>query len=214
MKKELDKLVIYKSSNINDLKKYIKFDYPYTLDMFKLLKKENKFKQEYYYIKRNKDYAFFSLYENKMNIFTFGKMSLFMKLKVIGYPCSLSNPGYVTNNDEMMFDYIKNIRGAKLVLNVLDNKKYYGYTLGETLPTCIFNVKYKNINEYIDSLRSSYRRRIIKAINNSKDIIVINNNSIDEYDLYLNTYNKSNYKLEMLERGFFDNVSGVNNFNG
>ena len=109
MKKELDKLIVYKSNNISELKLNKKFEFPFNKDMFKLLKEENHLRQEYYYLKRGKDYAFFSLYENKMNIFTFGKFELFMNLKVIGYPCSLSNCGYVTNNEEFMFNYIKSI---------------------------------------------------------------------------------------------------------
>lgn len=204
MKKGLDKLVVYKSDNIDELKIKIKYDFPFNKDMFRLLKKENLLKQEYYYIKKGKDYAFFSLYENKMNIFTFGKFELFMKLKVIGYPCSLSNPGYVTNNFNMMIEYIKSIKGAKLILNAFDNKKYLDYTVGETLPTCMFNVKYKNIDDYINSLRSSYRRRILKAIKNCESISISNNG--DVYNLYLNTYNKSDYKLEKLERGFFEKI--------
>lgn len=206
MKKELNKFVVYKSDNIDELKCNKKFDFPFNKDMFKLLKKENLLKQEYYFIRRGKYYAFFSLYENRMNIFTFGKLELFMKLKVIGYPCSLSNPGYITNNEEMMFEYIKSIKGAKLVLNVFDKKSFTDYMTGETLPTCMFKVEYKNINEYLNSLRSSYRRRIVNAIRKTHDISVVNDNSIDIYNLYLNTYNKSDYKLEKLERGFFENI--------
>ena len=116
MKKELNKLKVIKTNNIKDIN--IKLQYPYTKEMYSLLKQENKFNQEYFYLKKGKDFAFFSIYENKMNIFTFGKLELYMKLKVIGYPCSLSNCGYVTNNEEMMIDYIKTIKGAKLVLNV------------------------------------------------------------------------------------------------
>ena len=204
MKKELDKLIVYKSNNINELKLNKKFEFPFNKDMFKLLKEENHLRQEYYYLKRGKDYAFFSLYENKMNIFTFGKFELFMNLKVIGYPCSLSNCGYVTNNEEFMFNYIKSIKGAKLVLNVENKCSYNNYTVGETLPTCMFNVKYNNMSEYISSLRASYRRRILNAIKKCCDISISNDGDI--YDLYLNTYNKSNYKLEKLERGFFEKI--------
>lgn len=209
MKKELNKLKVIKTNNIKDIN--IKLQYPYTKEMYSLLKQENKFNQEYFYLKKGKDFAFFSIYENKMNIFTFGKLELYMKLKVIGYPCSLSNCGYVTNNEEMMIDYIKTIKGAKLVLNVSNPKKYKNITIGETLPTCIFNQKYTNVNEYLNTLRASYRRRINKAINNTKDIKIkeINDNSIDIYNLYLNTYNKSNYKLEKLEKGFFEKINAT-----
>ena len=205
MKKVLNNMKVYKYSNIEDFK-FKKFDFPFSVEMFKLLKKENKLNQEYYYLKSGKDYAFFSVYDNKMNIFTFGKFEFFMKLKVIGYPCSLSNCGYVTNNEEMMYEFIKSIKGAKIVLNIDKCNKIKDYTLCETLPTCMFENRFNSIIEYLSSLRSGYRRRIMKALHNTSDISCVFDNSIDIYDLYLNTYNKSNYKLEKLEKGFFDNV--------
>ena len=210
MKKELNKsdIKVIRSHSFEKLKLKIKMPYPFDKRLICLLKDVNKFEQEYYYIENGKDYAFFILYKNKMNIFTFGKLKLFLNLKVIGYPCSLSNCGYITNNERFMFDYIKTINGAKLVLNVSNPILIEDMTVGETLPTCIFKNTFSSVDEYLTSLRSGYRRRINIAINNCKDIEIkeINDNSIDVYDLYLNTYNKSNYKLEKLEKGFFEKI--------
>ena len=210
MKKELNKLDIkvIHSHSFKEMKLKKKMPYPFKEKLICLLKDENKFEQEYYYIENGKDYAFFILYKNKMNIFTFGKLKCFLNLKVIGYPCSLSNCGYITNNERFMFDYIKTISGAKLVLNVSNPILIEDMTVGETLPTCIFKNTFSSVDEYLTSLRSGYRRRINIAINNCKDIEIkeINDNSIDVYDLYLNTYNKSNYKLEKLEKGFFEKI--------
>lgn len=210
MKKELNKLDIkvIHSHSFKEMKLKKKMPYPFNEKLICLLKDENKFEQEYYYIENGKDYAFFILYKNKMNIFTFGKLKCFLNLKVIGYPCSLSNCGYITNNERFMFDYIKTISGAKLVLNVSNPILIEDMTVGETLPTCIFKNTFSSLDEYLTSLRSGYRRRINIAINNCKDIEIkeINDNSIDVYDLYLNTYNKSNYKLEKLEKGFFEKI--------
>lgn len=210
MRKKSNKLEfkVIHSDSFEDLKLKIKMPFPFDEKLICLLKDENKFIQEYYYIKKGKDYAFFVLYKNKMNIFTFGKFKLFWNLKVIGYPCSLSNPGYVTNNETFMFNYIKTISAAKLVLNVENSISINGMTSGETLPTCIFKNTFESIDDYLSSLRSGYRRRINMAINKCIDIEIkeITDNSIDIYDLYLNTYNKSNYKLEKLEKGFFEKV--------
>ena len=210
MKKELNKsdIKVIHSHSFKEMNLKKKMPYPFNEKLICLLKDENKFKQEYYYIENGKDYAFFILYKNKMNIFTFGKLKCFLNLKVIGYPCSLSNCGYITNNERFMFDYIKTISGAKLVLNVDSPILIEDMTVGETLPTCIFKNTFLSVDEYLTSLRSGYRRRINIAINNCKDIETkeINDNSIDVYDLYLNTYNKSNYKLEKLEKGFFEKI--------
>jgi len=210
MKKELNKsdIKVIHSHSFKEMKLKKKMPYPFNEKLICLLKDENKFEQEYYYIENGKDYAFFILYKNKMNIFTFGKLKCFLNLKVIGYPCSLSNCGYITNNERFMFDYIKTISGAKLVLNVSNPILIEDMTVGETLPTCIFKNTFSSVDEYLTSLRSGYRRRINIAINNCQDIEIkeINDNSIDVYDLYLNTYNKSNYKLEKLEKGFFEKI--------
>ena len=210
MKKELNKsdIKVIHSHSFKEMKLKKKMPYPFNEKLICLLKDENKFEQEYYYIENEKDYAFFILYKNKMNIFTFGKLKCFLNLKVIGYPCSLSNCGYITNNERFMFDYIKTISGAKLVLNVSNPILIEDMTVGETLPTCIFKNTFSSVDEYLTSLRSGYRRRINIAINNCQDIEIkeINDNSIDVYDLYLNTYNKSNYKLEKLEKGFFEKI--------
>lgn len=210
MKKELNKsdIKVIHSHSFKEMKLKKKMPYPFNEKLICLLKDENKFEQEYYYIENGKDYAFFILYKNKMNIFTFGKLKCFLNLKVIGYPCSLSNCGYITNNERFMFDYIKTISGAKLVLNVDSPILIEDMTVGETLPTCIFKNTFSSVDEYLTSLRSGYRRRINIAINNCKDIEIkeINDNSIDVYNLYLNTYNKSNYKLEKLEKGFFEKI--------
>ena len=101
-----------------------------------------------------------------MNIFTFGKLKCYINLKVIGYPCSLSNPGYITSNKNFMLNFIKTIKGAKLILNVIDVKEKDEFTIGQTLPTCIFENSFNSIKEYLSTLRSGYRRRINIAIKN------------------------------------------------
>lgn len=189
----------------------IKLVYPFNEESLRLLKEENKFEQEYFYIESGDDYAFFVLYKNRMNLFTFGKMKCFYPLQVIGYPCSLSNCGYVTNNPVFLFGFIKTIKGAKLVLNVEESLQIDGMTVGETLPTCLFENSFATMQEYMDSLRSQYRRRLRLAEKNCRDIEVreLSDNSVDIYPLYLNTYEKSDYKLEKLERGFFEKAEAV-----
>lgn len=212
MKSELtNNIRVLHSASLEELEMRIDFSYPFTRELLNLLKKENKFEQEYYYLERDGDYAFFVLYRNRMNIFTFGKMKCNYPLKVIGYPCSLSNCGYVTNNEEMLLEYVRTIKGAKLILNVSGKITAGDFTEGETLPTCIWENRFISTKEYLSSLRSSYRRRIHRAIEHSKDIErkEITDDSIDIYDLYLNTYHKSNYKLEKLEPGFFRKVDAT-----
>lgn len=202
---------VFCSTSPEEFEQVIGFSYPFTKELLGLLKKENKFEQEYYYLERDGDYAFFVLYKNRMNIFTFGKMKWNYPMQVIGYPCSFSNCGYITNNEELLLEYVSTMKGAKLILNVSGQIPAQGYTEGETLPTCIWENRFQSVPAYLDSLRSSYRRRIRKAIERCQDIErqEIGDDSIDVYDLYLNTYQKSNYKLEKLEPGFFKKVDAT-----
>lgn len=202
---------VIRGNTLEQLKLPMKPEYPFDEKTLGLLKEENLFEQEYFYIESGENYAFFVLYKNRMNLFTFGKWKCFYPLQVIGYPCSLSNCGYVTNNPSFMFEFIKTIKGAKLVLNVQEKSPIRGMTIGETLPTCIFENVFQTTEDYIKSLRSAYRRRIRVALKNCKDIEVreLTDNSVDIYPLYLNTYQKSDYKLEKLERGFFEKAEAV-----
>ncbi|MBR3769782.1 MAG: hypothetical protein IKL06_04550 [Lachnospiraceae bacterium] len=209
-----DDLRVFRSDSIQELCEMaggIEFSFPFDMRQLVLLKEQNRFEQEYFYIEHKGDFAFFILYKMKLNLFTFGKMNCMVNMQVIGYPCSLSEPGYITNNVEMMLQYIGGIKGAKLVLNVPEPFPVKGFMQGETLPTCIFINDFRSVEEYIQTLRSSYRRRIVLAIKKCRDIETaeLNDNIRNIHDLYLNTYSKSEYKLEKLEKGFFEEVDAV-----
>ncbi|MBP5529036.1 MAG: hypothetical protein J6X80_03200 [Lachnospiraceae bacterium] len=186
--------------------------FPFTLSMLTLLKTANPLAQKYYYIEDDSNYAFFTVYENRMNLFTYGKAEWFMNIHTVAFPCSLSNCGFITNNRKWMLEYIKTIKGCKLVLNLDDKSDVKGMSFGETLPTCEFKIPegISDIKTYTDSLRSPYRRRINIAVKNCADIKVIRtkDDSVDIHPLYLQTYDKSDYKLECLNKEFFDKTDG------
>lgn len=212
MKKKLIKdFVLYESDNIREITQNITLFYPFDIEMLELLKRENHFAQTYYLVRRENSFAFFITYKMKMNILTFGKKSLYMNIKVIGYPCSLSEPGFYTNDEALFLEAVKSIKGIKLVLNAYKPVKNKSYMVGETLPTCIFTNHFQNTDDYINALRSSYRRRIKLAVDKCKDYKInetVENND-EVYKLYLNTYNKSDYKLEKLEKGFFSDAEAT-----
>ena len=135
-----------------------------------------------------------------------------MNIHTVAFPCSLSNSGFITNNQQWMLEYIKTVKGCKLVLNLDEKSDVKGMSFGETLPTCrlVFRQQYNDIQQYLDSLRAPYRRRINIALKNCTDTEVVKtaDDSIDIHPLYLQTYDKSDYKLECLEKEFFDKTDG------
>ena len=186
--------------------------FPFTLSMLTLLKTANPLKQKFYYIEDDSNYAFFTVYENRMNLFTYGKAEWFMNIQTVAFPCSLSNSGFITNNVKWMLTYIKTIKGCKLVLNLDEKTDIKGMSFGETLPSCELKIPegIYDIKTYMDALRSPYRRRINIAVKNCSDIEIlrISDDSVDIHPLYLQTYDKSEYKLECLNKEFFDKTDG------
>ncbi len=184
--------------------------YPFTGEMLSLLKKENLYPQKYYYCKRDESYALFITYIEKLNICTFGKADLKVRVTVVGYPCSLCYPGYYTNDEEFLFECVKILKGPVLVLNNDRLPKLKKVSFGETLPTCRLTLTDGTFEEYLARMRYPYRRRINIALKKCSSITyeITDDSPVNIHELYLNTYNKSEYKLEKLEKGFFENVEG------
>jgi hypothetical protein len=204
-------VTIYKEVNEELISKLNYHQCTYFLDKLDLLKVLSKHsKQLIYFLEQDDEYALFITYPLWLNIFTFSKFNLKYKVKIIGIPCSISSQGYYASSikmEEVMFDYIYKLKGAKLVLNSFTNHPHPLFATGTTLPTCIINNNYDSISSYLNKMRSQYRHRIKKAINNLKDITIkkllpieFNN---DLYQLYLNVYNKSKFKLEKLPLSYF-----------
>lgn len=210
MSRQSTELKVIRSSRVSDVLPYVRCapEYPYSEEMISLCKRGNSFRQEYYYIECGEDYAFFILYYHRLNVFTLGTRRLYMNVKMIGYPCSLSCCGYITNNPVFMLDHVKTIKGLKIVLNVTDPVKIKGTVLGETLPTCVLKLRSESAEEYLNSMRSPYRRRILAALKRCQGLTdrIVCDNSVDVHALYMNTYEKSGYQLECLNRDFFEDI--------
>ncbi len=185
-------------------------EFPFDAPLLELLKAENPFEQEYYLIQKGKRRARVIVYRMKLNIFTYGRWDLALTTSVIGFPCSLSEQGFV-GDQKLVLEFAKTLKGPVLILNVKEKIAHKDFVLGETLPTCMFQNRFATPEEYLKSLRSSYRRRIRLAVGNCSSLTVrqIEDDSIDVYPLYLNTYRKSAYKLERLQKGFFDRIDAV-----
>ncbi|MBR5421182.1 MAG: hypothetical protein IK115_08565 [Lachnospiraceae bacterium] len=186
--------------------------FPFEEDMFRSVREGNPLPQKYYYLEQGERFAFFSSYENRMDLLTFGRAQWFMKLRSIAFPCSLSSGGYLTNDTEWMLEKICALPGCSLVLNLPKAYRIRGMACGETLPTCILTLRpeHRDLGGYLASLRSPYRRRIALALRHCEGVDVqdCKDNSIDVYPLYRQTFERSEYKLECLERSFFESVEG------
>lgn len=154
--------------------------------------------------------SIFVAYRLKLDILTYSMVGLRLPVTVVGVPCSVSKAGYVLGERtrEAVFAAFAQWRGAKLILNADDEWSIPRLTAGTTLPTCRLRVEWQSFEEYFSALRSHYRYRVTKALRRWKDIEtteLADNREFDPalYQLYLQVYQRSEFKLERLPCEFF-----------
>ncbi len=164
------------------------------------LEKLNPCKQKYY---MNQS-AFVIQYHQTVDIFNFiPKLTLRLPIKIIGKPYSVSEKGYLGEN-EAVSALIKTTKGLSLVLN---GERGLDLPYAYTLSSHVFHNRFASFEHYLASLRSHYRYRVKKAFMKSSELMI---HKIDQKDfgtshhhLYLEVYQNSKDKLECLSLEFF-----------
>ena len=172
---------------------------PEYIDLLKLLEEVHPCEQSYD-LKDNNLVISYMLKLNLLNFF--GKFSLYKKARIIGLPISICDKGYL-GEIKTIKDIIRDKKGLTILLN--GDKDLGCESL--TLSTFIFHNQYHSFQNYLDGLRSPYRRRIIKALN-KRDRIIIKKLSKDDfteihYSLYRSVVSRSGNPLEILPLAFF-----------
>ncbi len=151
-------------------------------------------------------------YRAMVNVFTFSKFKLKMPFRVIAPAASVDKSGFLGNLKALVNDFKKK-SGITLLLNLSkqDANMLNGMAaVGKTLPTMIFSNRFTSFEQYISSLRSSYRRRIKMAISKGQSLTVrrISPEEFNEeiYALYKNVLKRSDFPLETLPISFFKNA--------
>ena len=176
------------------------------------MEKVNYCDQSYHlFYKDNKLCSCFMMFERKFNLFIFtDKYKINCPMKFIYLPLSVSHPSIVFDKDTREINKVlRKMKGIKIIINV-NEEKLKGFTKGHYLPICVLENKWETFEEYLKDMRSSYRRRINKAIDKNKYIkyeyLEDNKNFTNEmYDLYDQVFKHSQYSLEKLTVDFFRN---------
>lgn len=196
--KEWDKLC---KNNIYMSKKFMMF-----------MEKVNYCNQSYHlFYKNNKLYTGFMMFERRFNLFIFtNKYKINLPMKFIYLPLSVSHPSIVWNEDKKELTKVLNsMKGIKIIINV-DNEELDNFSKGHYLPICILENKWNTFDEYLNSMRASYRRRINQALKKGESITyeLLKDNkdfTLEMYNLYEQVFNHSEYSLEKLTVDFFRN---------
>lgn len=176
------------------------------------MEKVNYCNQSYHlFYKKNKLYTGFMMFERRFNLFIFtNKYHINVPMKFIYLPLSVSHPSIVWNKDKSEVNKVLNsMKGIKILINI-GEEELDGFSKGHYLPICILENKWNTFEEYLDSMRAGYRRRINQALKKGENIKyeLLNDNKdfTDEmYELYEQVFNHSEYSLEKLTADFFRN---------
>lgn len=194
-------MIIYRAEELKKIKAFdLKEDYVKLLSLMEQINSCN----QYYEV--NDDCLIIS-YDLKLNLFNFKKiLTLKVKAQIIGLPISLSQKGYFGDINKVI-QIIKKRKGLKIILNA-DTEIIKG---ARTLSTFLFQNNFETFDDYLNKLRSSYRRRINKALSyrNNLNIRKIQNSNFSEghYKLYLSIMNRTDNPLEILPINFFRNYN-------
>lgn len=134
-----------------------------------------------------------------------------LNVQLIFLPVSVADSGIVAkNNSKALAECLKKIKGIKLILStpegfeLKDGIKYKG------LPNCMMDIKWNTVEEYFNSMKSRYRKKMKQIIKNRKNLTVRiledNTKFTDEmHELYIQVMNHAGYVLEVLNIDFFRN---------
>lgn len=183
--------------NIRELEslKTIDIDKEY-IDLLDILEFTNPCKQSYIL----EEGLFIVLYKQKINLLNFKKLfPLWINATIIGLPISISEKGYF-GHERRVEEHVDSIKGLTIVLNADNPFSVYG----KTLSTFRFQNRFHSFEEYLEALRSSYRRRLLLALKKRENLAIRKTDFTKEhYKLYKSVLNRSSYPLESMSLEFF-----------
>ncbi len=144
------------------------------------------------------------------NLSMFTPFEFRVDLTLIYVPLSVAKPGFKIGNSTKreVESFLRSIKGYSLVLNVGKDFSLRGFAKGATCSNIVLCAKHSSFDEYLDSLRSPYRRRYRQAIRKGEllEFRILGDNrdfSDDHYALYEQVYAKSRIRVEKLSVEYF-----------
>lgn len=173
------------------------------IDLLQVLEETNPCGQEYFVV-------FDSIvvtYRLRLNLLTFMKRSLKADARIIGLPISLSRSGVISHDEasgrKAVLEVIKEEKGLTVALNT--DYRMSGSSL--TLSNFVFLNRFRDFEEYLMAMRSSYRRNLLGVIEEGKGLVFrkIETSGFSNlhHRLYMSVVERSEYPLETLPIEFF-----------
>lgn len=153
------------------------------------------------------------IYTLRLDLFTYLSIPSPFRMHIIGIPCSVSSSGVVGDESHltMLLEYLKGEqKGLILVLNLGSVTELEGFVCGRTLPTVVLESSFESWDDYLNSLRADYRRRI-KRLSTPFTGVHMKHGGCSGFDRpmhdqYLAVLKRSKGKLETLSQDFFQKL--------
>ena len=176
------------------------------INLLELLEDVNPCEQEYFVYKD----IILITYHCKLNLLSFRKdLKLKVGTRMIGLPISISQSGIWACDEEdaevrkKVLEALTMLKGLTVVLN--SDIEFPGQN--RTLSNFVFENRFTSFDQYLQELRSSYRRHLIIALRKGEDLSVNQVSSghftRQHYQLYQSIMKRADYPLEVLSPEFF-----------
>ena len=174
-----------------------------TMELLHVLEETNPCGQEYVVVND----AIIVTYRLKLNLLTFMKRSLKADARIIGLPISMSRSGIIAPDEasgrKAALEVIKEQKGLNVALNT--DYRLSGNSL--TLSNFVFINRFRDFDEYLMAMRSSYRRNVLGVIEEGNGLVFRRIDPLaftnGHHLLYRSVVERSDYPLEILPIEFF-----------
>jgi hypothetical protein len=189
-------------------------DYFQTREFLNHTEKFNPCNQRYYLLYQNGMFETgVVVYTLKLNLLTYLNIRSPFRMNIAGIPCSVSSGGILGNLNYLhqIISYIKmREKGMLLFLNLATRPVEENMILGKTLPSVIMTNHFLSWDEYLQTMRAGYRRRIRQLSfpfsSIQKKQVACSGFDDLMYNQYLEVLQRSRGKLETLSVEFFQNL--------
>jgi len=183
-------------------------------EFFQYTEKYNPCKQRYHLLfRQNRLVAGACVYTLTIDLLTFINIRSPVRMQVVGIPATVSPAGIVGDTDairNLLQEIFKTEKGLIVGMNMPPGLDCSPAVTMRTMPAIVMDNHFRDRNEWSNSLRSTYRRRMNKIFSGFEGIKTETTgcSRFNEklYELYLQIYARSKSKLEKLSLDFFRNL--------
>lgn len=175
------------------------------------LERTNPCRQRYYELRRGGALvAGAAVYSLGLDLLTYAGVRSPVEMQIVGVPCSQSAPGLIGEREDvraLMRHVLATERGLVIGLNLDEPLDLPQVQNGRTLPAMVLRRRFASWDDYVGSLRSSYRRRLRRvrapwrAVEHERG--PCGRFDDEMYAQYLAVFERSDAKLEKLDAALF-----------